>query len=329
MRPQSSLSIILAICLASTALADEWQTIRNCRLMENESNDGDSFHVKADGEERIFRLYFVDTPESEEGGYVEKRVTEQAQTFGITEEVSVAMGKKAAAFTRAVLSRPFKVLTRGQRALGASRIQREYAFVTTADGDDLGEALVSRGLARSFGETASGPRGSADSLRSKYDRLERSARSQRLGAWGKDSTAPTLALPEKETTKDESPATEPPPDPIDSLGDRIATSAQADAERMAASFRFVEPSVYPGGVTPAKADVEPQETKTSPPQAASGGKISLNTASQKELESLPEIGPKAAAAIIAGRPYKSVADLLNVAGIGPKTFQAIAPLVTE
>ena len=59
MRSQSLLSIILAICLASTALADEWKTLTNCRLIENESNDGDSFHVKADGEEHIFRLYFV------------------------------------------------------------------------------------------------------------------------------------------------------------------------------------------------------------------------------------------------------------------------------
>jgi hypothetical protein len=49
-RPQSPLSLLLAICLASTALANEWQTIRECRLIENESNDGDSFHVKAAGE---------------------------------------------------------------------------------------------------------------------------------------------------------------------------------------------------------------------------------------------------------------------------------------
>lgn len=65
MRPQSSLSLLLALCLVSTALANEWQAIRNCSLIENESNDGDSFHVKADGEERIFRLYFVDTPEAD------------------------------------------------------------------------------------------------------------------------------------------------------------------------------------------------------------------------------------------------------------------------
>jgi hypothetical protein len=43
--------------------------------MDNVSNDGDSFHVKADGEERIFRLYFADTPEAESGGYVTERVT--------------------------------------------------------------------------------------------------------------------------------------------------------------------------------------------------------------------------------------------------------------
>jgi hypothetical protein len=43
----------LLLCLCSPAFADDWQTLRNCRLMENESNDGDSFHVKADGEERI------------------------------------------------------------------------------------------------------------------------------------------------------------------------------------------------------------------------------------------------------------------------------------
>ena len=70
----------LLLCFCSPAIANEWQTIRNCRLIENESNDGDSFHVKADGEERIFRLYFVDTPEAESGGYVEGRVGEQAKS---------------------------------------------------------------------------------------------------------------------------------------------------------------------------------------------------------------------------------------------------------
>jgi hypothetical protein len=107
-------TVIALLALLAIARADDWQTIRGCRLIENESNDGDSFHVKADGEERIFRLYFVDTPEAESGGYVEARVGEQAKELGLTEEESVEMGKKATAFTRAVLSRPFKVTTRGQ-----------------------------------------------------------------------------------------------------------------------------------------------------------------------------------------------------------------------
>jgi endonuclease YncB( thermonuclease family) len=187
--------IILALLATfSLASANEWQTIRNCLLMDNVSNDGDSFHVKADDEERIFRLYFVDTPETESGGYVTKRVSEQAKEFGITEEQSVEIGKKAAAFTRAVLSRPFKVLTRGQNALGASQLKREYAFVTTADGEDLGEMLVSRGLARSFGEDASTDRESSSELRAKYDRLEAEALRERLGAWGDGAAAPTMEL---------------------------------------------------------------------------------------------------------------------------------------
>lgn len=186
--------LIAILALVAIARADDWETIQGCRLMENESNDGDSFHVKANGEERIFRLYFVDTPEAESGGYVEARVTEQAETFGITEQESVEMGKKAAAFTRSVLSRPFKVTTRGQGAMGASKLPREYAFVETADGEDLGEMLVSRGLARSFGEDAAPPGKTASALRSKYDRLEANARRQRLGAWGDGAATPTMEL---------------------------------------------------------------------------------------------------------------------------------------
>jgi endonuclease YncB( thermonuclease family) len=170
-------------------------------LHPNGANDGDSFHVRADGRQRIFRLYFVDSPEAESGGYVTERVSQQAKVFGINEAESVAVGKKAAAFTRAVLSRPFTVTTRGQNALGASKLPREYAFVTTASGEDLGEMLVSRGLARSFGEDASGPKGSATALRAKYDRLEAQARRERAGAWGEGAATPTLELGSKPAEK--------------------------------------------------------------------------------------------------------------------------------
>jgi len=55
--------------------------------------------------------------------------------------------------------------------------------------------------------------------------------------------------------------------------------------------------------------------------------IDLNTASDKELESIKGIGPATAKKIIAGRPYKSV-DELSKAGLTAKQVEAIKPLVT-
>jgi hypothetical protein len=56
-------------------------------------------------------------------------------------------------------------------------------------------------------------------------------------------------------------------------------------------------------------------------------KVDLNTASAKELEELPGVGPASAKKIIAARPYGSVADLAK-AGLPAKTVATITPLVT-
>lgn len=56
--------------------------------------------------------------------------------------------------------------------------------------------------------------------------------------------------------------------------------------------------------------------------------FNLNTASNKELQSIPGIGPVTANKIAAARPYRSVDDLLSIPGIGPKTLQEITPYVT-
>nr|WP_256487934.1 ComEA family DNA-binding protein [Deinococcus sp. HSC-46F16] len=57
------------------------------------------------------------------------------------------------------------------------------------------------------------------------------------------------------------------------------------------------------------------------------GKLNLNTATLEQLEALPRIGPALAARIVAGRPYRSLADLDRVKGIGPSTLEDLAPLV--
>ncbi|MDB6041393.1 MAG: helix-hairpin-helix protein, partial [Verrucomicrobiales bacterium] len=49
-------------------------------------------------------------------------------------------------------------------------------------------------------------------------------------------------------------------------------------------------------------------------------RVDLNTADRSTLESLPGVGPATASAIIAARPFKSVADLKRVDGIGDVRF---------
>lgn len=59
----------------------------------------------------------------------------------------------------------------------------------------------------------------------------------------------------------------------------------------------------------------------------SGAAVDLNSASEKDLEDLPGVGPATAKKIIAGRPYSSV-DGLAKAGVSAATVKKISPLVT-
>lgn len=66
--------------------------------------------------------------------------------------------------------------------------------------------------------------------------------------------------------------------------------------------------------------------------AQGGGKVNLNTADAATLETLPRVGPAMAERIIAWREqngsFTSVEELLNITGIGDKTFEAMRDLVT-
>ena len=67
------------------------------------------------------------------------------------------------------------------------------------------------------------------------------------------------------------------------------------------------------------------------PGVASDGRIDLNSADVAALDTLPRIGPAMAQRIVDWRetngPLASVDDLLAVSGIGPKTVEALRPLV--
>jgi competence ComEA-like helix-hairpin-helix protein len=63
--------------------------------------------------------------------------------------------------------------------------------------------------------------------------------------------------------------------------------------------------------------------KSAATKLAPGTKININTADKATLESLPEIGPVKAQAIIDGRPYKSIEDVMKIKGIKQKTFDKI------
>lgn len=79
-------------------------------------------------------------------------------------------------------------------------------------------------------------------------------------------------------------------------------------------------------------DVRGQSTGSGDGASDPTALVDLNAASQGELEELPGVGPVLAGEIIAWREgnggFGSVADLQEVSGIGPKTYETLEPLVT-
>ena len=69
------------------------------------------------------------------------------------------------------------------------------------------------------------------------------------------------------------------------------------------------------------------------PSGESGaGKINVNSASEKELQELPGVGPATSEAIIKHREengrFETIEQLEDVPGIGPAILERLTPLVT-
>jgi len=93
-----------------------------------------------------------------------------------------------------------------------------------------------------------------------------------------------------------------------------------------ATMQRLQPHLIIDGATdPVRLQRKPIEAGTSK------GPLNLNAATLDELDALPGIGRTIAQRIIAERehrPFKSVADLDRVPGIGAKRMEALRPLVT-
>jgi len=268
-----------------------WVTLQGGHYLVKRANDGDSFHISIQGKEYIFRLYFVDAPETT--SEFRDRVEEQANYFGITVEQVLTLGELAKAYAREKLSGPFLVRTCWEDAMGRSRMQRFYAFVQTNNGD-LGEQLVENGLARIHGASAKPEAlSSAASELRKLVSLERQAKQEKVGAWGTNE------------------------------GRILARAQHPEGEKSIDPFdKFFHPESAPPSAVPASSASSGQVFSSRLPSEA---KLDVNTASQAELENISGIGPVIAQRIIATRPFKSADDLRSVKGIGDKKYAKIRP----
>jgi len=73
-------------------------------------------------------------------------------------------------------------------------------------------------------------------------------------------------------------------------------------------------------------------SRTAKSAASANAPVNLNTATAAQIATLPGVGPKAAERIIEYRDknggFKKIEELMNVKGIGEKSFLKLKPLIT-
>lgn len=197
-----SLLTLIFHCFATAALASaDWETLEGAKLVPNSYADGDSFKVKHQGKEYTFRLFFVDTPETD--NRYPKRVQGQARAFHISATEALELGEEATDFSQDFLSGSFTVHTNWRDGWGEG--QRFCAIIVKND-RELGAELVRNGLARVSGFVPESPwpglRGTVSDYAKNLKRLQAEAQSQGKGGWGDSRLAAedTVAGREDEST---------------------------------------------------------------------------------------------------------------------------------
>jgi competence protein ComEA len=117
----------------------------------------------------------------------------------------------------------------------------------------------------------------------------------------------------------------------------IALAAAALLGISGATFAQKQEAAKPAAAPAAKADAKPAAAPAAAPAAKADAKpaaadakkelMDVNSASEKELASLPKIGEARAKAIIKGRPYSGKDDLINKKIIPQDAYDAIKDLV--
>ncbi len=80
------------------------------------------------------------------------------------------------------------------------------------------------------------------------------------------------------------------------------------------------------------AQAQDKAVEKAKPAATASSPINLNTATTTQLETLPGVGSRTAQLIVEHRQknggFKKIEELMNIKGIGEKSFLKIKPLVT-